>query len=900
MADQQSDEGGEHFDGGSAATNVSVGTLGSESTGVANQHSDEGVSIADVALESLKSKGVADKHSDDGESTAEVAPVADNHSDKGDRIAEVALESLKSEGVADKHSDQDETMAEVALVADKHTDKGDRVAEVALESLKSKGVEDKHPNEGETIAEVALETLKSKGVADKPSDEDAITTNATDKISESMGSGSTVEINIKTLDSQLHNFIVDKNMPVSIFKENIAGEVGLPVEQQRLIFRGKVLKDEDLLSEYHVESGHTLHLVARQPSEFQLPSGSPNVETTARSSNAGQDDNVTGTRVGNVSHSVVLGTFGVGDQDEGANTDVNQVIGAVLNFLGTGGQGPIGGTGTTQPHVQFSIPVQVAHGNETGNQSQPSSPSQSTSQGHQIPPRAVPTVPTLATPIPESLHTLSEFMHHMDRALSHNSDSMQAIPSVELPSNARGLPSPAALAVVMRHAQRLLSGPAVDSLSHTARRIEEEEGSSDVTVRTQIQTEAMQSGLAMQHLGALLLELGRTMLTLRIGQSPVESSVNAGPAVYISPSGPNPIMVQPFPLQTNSLFSGTATPTLNHGAFGPVGIGAAPRHLNIHIHPGPRATNVELNQGEHGNINAGVSSQTRGIGDNMRSGNQSSVGQADAGVPEIRTDEGGTGNATSSSTRMKSLSETEGGSSFSRRNIPLGLGPGGLQPKRRLQQTRSEAGSSGVSTSHANQNLPPAGGQLNPATLMNQVVQNPALNNLLSGVANQSGAGSPDFFRNLMTQLAQNPEMMNTVNQVAQQMDGNQELSSMLAGVAFNSGNSSSNSNLSSSSSSSSNKLQSVFRKGTLHRRFVKSLNKSERPSDFQMNLENAAQKIVEHYPPIEIFSSIVQTAAALRNNVYDTNGINELCMEEELAQECNEMLKRDIFRRLQ
>ncbi|KAI3777201.1 hypothetical protein L1987_46997 [Smallanthus sonchifolius] len=37
-------------------------------------------------------------------------------------------------------------------------------------------------------------------------------------------------------------------------------------------------------------------------------------------------------------------------------------------------------------------------------------------------------------------------------------------------------------------------------------------------VRTQIQAEAMQSGLAMQHLDALLLELGRTMLTLRIGQ----------------------------------------------------------------------------------------------------------------------------------------------------------------------------------------------------------------------------------------------------------------------------------------------------------------------------------------------------------------------------------------------
>ncbi|KAM0071489.1 hypothetical protein Hdeb2414_s0001g00025871 [Helianthus debilis subsp. tardiflorus] len=42
----------------------------------------------------------------------------------------------------------------------------------------------------------------------------------------------------------------------------------------------------------------------------------------------GQDDNVTGTRprVGHVSHSVVLGTFCVGEQDEGGSPDVNQVL----------------------------------------------------------------------------------------------------------------------------------------------------------------------------------------------------------------------------------------------------------------------------------------------------------------------------------------------------------------------------------------------------------------------------------------------------------------------------------------------------------------------------------------------------------------------------------------------
>ncbi|KAL8226915.1 hypothetical protein R6Q57_016747 [Mikania cordata] len=1029
----------EHFDGDLTASNVSVRSLGSESKGVADKHSDEGESvaeaalvadnhsdkgdrIAEVALESLKSKTDSDKHLDEDAAIAEVALVADKHTDKsdriaevaleslkledkhsdeGDRIAEVALENLKSKGVADKHSDEGEekdeaaletikiesftdkhlnegeSIAEVALetlkskgvtnnhseegenmdeaalegmksksVANKHSDEGGSIAKVAHETLKSKGVSDKHSDEcvdvhevaleslkskniadnhldeGESIAEVALETLNSNSVADKYSDEGAITTNPL-KYSDSMGSESTMEINIKTLDSQLHNFVVDKNMPVSKFKENIASEIGLSVEQQRLIFRGKMLKDDDLLSEYYVENGHTLHLVARQPSEFQLSSNSPNVEPATRSSNSGQDDNVTGTHphVGHVTNSVVLGTFGVGDQDEGGSSDINQVIEAVLNFVGTGGQGTIGGTGTAQPHMQFSIPMQVVHGNETGNQFHLRGPNQSMPQGYQTPSGSVPAVPTLATPIPESLHTISEFVNNMNHALSQNGTKVyyflratENFPSVELPSNAHGLPSPAALAVVMRHTQRLLSGPAVDSLSHAARRLEEEEGSSDVTVRTQIQTEAMQSGLAMQHLGALLLELGRTMLTLRIGQSPAETSVNAGPAVYISPSGPNPIMVQPFPLQTNSLFGGNATPALNHGTFGPVGIGAIPRHVNIHIHPGQQLTKLCCKF-------RCFRRTIRIFGYFCKTWFSRYVPKRKMTKLKVATpDAGDTGNVTSSSTRMKSSSETEGGSSSTRRNIPLGLGQGSLQPKRRQRQTRSEASSSGVSTSYANQSLQSSGGQLDPATIMNQVMQNPALNNLLAGVSNQNGAGSPDFFGNFMTQLSKNPEMMNTVNQLAQQMDGNQDLTSMLTSMGGSSGGGGSgNLDMSSlvqqmmpfvsqalnsgSSTSSSNMLQSLpSRKGMLHRRSssVKSLNTHERSGDFQMNLENAAQKIVEHYPPLEIFSSIIQTAAAYRNNVYDTSAINELCMEEELAQEFSEMLKRDISRRLQ
>lgn len=81
----------------------------------------------------------------------------------------------------------------------------------------------------------------------------------------------------------------------------------------------------------------------------------------------------------------------------------------------------------------------------------------------------------------------------------------------------------------------------------------------------------------------------------------------------------------------------------------------------------------------------------------------------------------------------------------------------------------------------------PASGQLDPSAIMNQVIASPALDGLLSGVSNQTGIGSPDVLRNMLGQLTQNPAMMNTVNQIAQQIDGNQDLSNMFAGMGGNS-----------------------------------------------------------------------------------------------------------------
>ncbi|CAK9317631.1 unnamed protein product [Citrullus colocynthis] len=427
---------------------------------------------------------------------------------------------------------------------------------------------------------------------------------------------SIIELKIKTLDSHIYSFQVNKDMPVQLFKEKIANETGIPVNQQRLIFRGKVLKDECSLSEYHLENGHTLHLVERQPTQQHAASETSSGDRPANvPSSTGNEAGVGAprNRVGQIAHSVVLGTFNVGDQGEGIVPDLSRVIGAVLNSIGLSSQ-----NANIPTSMQSTLPNNhgtASQGNETfranngvGGQAQtgqafPSQPSQSFPHVIQIPvASAAVSVPSIHAPIPDSLTTLSEFMNRMEFAISQNGGDLTR---VELPTNPQGLPTTESLSIVLRHAQRLLSDYAISSLSRIAERLEQDSSSTDPTVRGQIQEESVQVGLRMQQFGALLLELGRTILTLRVGQSSAESVINAGPAVYISPMGPNPLMVQPFPLQTNSLLGGAVLPS-NPVAVGAVGIGTAPRHINIHIHAvGTRSNNGEGIPAEHHNVVSG-------------------------------------------------------------------------------------------------------------------------------------------------------------------------------------------------------------------------------------------------------------------------------------------------------
>ncbi|XP_059055080.1 large proline-rich protein bag6-A [Achroia grisella] len=73
-----------------------------------------------------------------------------------------------------------------------------------------------------------------------------------------------IEFTIKTLDSNNHHFSVEDDITVQALKEKVRDQIGLDINLQRLIFCGRVLLDEKLLSEYDV-NGKVVHLVQRAP-----------------------------------------------------------------------------------------------------------------------------------------------------------------------------------------------------------------------------------------------------------------------------------------------------------------------------------------------------------------------------------------------------------------------------------------------------------------------------------------------------------------------------------------------------------------------------------------------------------------------------------------------------------
>ncbi|EOY31278.1 Ubiquitin-like superfamily protein, putative isoform 5 [Theobroma cacao] len=479
--------------------------------------------------------------------------------------------------------------------------------------------------------------------------------------SETEGSETTIEIKIKTLDSQTYTLRVDKQMPVPALKEQIASVTGVLSEQQRLICRGKVLKDDQLLSAYHVEDGHTLHMVVRQP----VP---PSSDGSPHSAN----DSASGTSRGHSNHvapSVVIETFNVPDQGDGVPPEISRIVSAVLGSFGFAnvGSGNIGGD-VREHGSQRLERTSGASGMPDSSQAQTEQASMR-GQSDRVHsafglPAAVSLGPLQPPVIPDSLATLSQYLSHLRRefdgigraggedpqaaSLSRTGDR-DSNPASNSGTVQEGLPTPASLAEVLLATRQLLIEQAGECLQQLARQLEDQGNVTDSSARLSAQSIAWRTGVLLQNLGSLFLELGRTTMTIRLGQTPSEAVVNAGPAVFISPSGPNPLMVQALPFQPGTSFGafpmGTVQP--GSGLVNGLGTGLLPRRIDIQIRRGSSVATPNVNREERGDTaqQSGQRNPSMGSGSENRSTQTSSrvsdtpsfAGESGVRVVPIRT-----------------------------------------------------------------------------------------------------------------------------------------------------------------------------------------------------------------------------------------------------------------------
>ncbi|XP_010540296.1 PREDICTED: large proline-rich protein bag6-B isoform X2 [Tarenaya hassleriana] len=391
--------------------------------------------------------------------------------------------------------------------------------------------------------------------------------------------GAMVEIKIKTLDSQTYTLRVDKCVPVPALKEQIASVTGVVSEQQRLICRGKVLKDDQLLSAYHVEDGHTLHLVVRQPIP---PEGSTNNNPEADPASSAGDNQ------GSQRSRVVVGSFNIAEQD-GAYSDLGQIVSAVLGSLGIGNvESGIEGVDTMGSlHERLS-----RHSGPSTARDSMGGRSDTTNATNQT---SAPTTSPQPTVIPDSLTTLSEYLNRLRQQFAANGgnatnllasgNSMGDAQEPGLPGGESRLPRPTDLADVLRSTRQLLIGEVAECLSNLSRQLEDHVNVTDPSTRRLFQSNMLQSGFLLENLGASLLELGRTTMMLRLGQTPDDAVVNAGPAVFISSTGRNPLPAHPALLGGASMGAfqaGSAQPSPFSGGS----LGSAARNIEIRIRTG--------------------------------------------------------------------------------------------------------------------------------------------------------------------------------------------------------------------------------------------------------------------------------------------------------------------------
>jgi len=90
-----------------------------------------------------------------------------------------------------------------------------------------------------------------------------------------------IALKIKMLKGGVLTVSVDPNATVQQLKEMVQEKEGVAVDRQRIIYKGKVLKNEQRLSHFKIEDGDTVHMVAQRANTNRSSSSSSSSSSTS-------------------------------------------------------------------------------------------------------------------------------------------------------------------------------------------------------------------------------------------------------------------------------------------------------------------------------------------------------------------------------------------------------------------------------------------------------------------------------------------------------------------------------------------------------------------------------------------------------------------------------------------